>query len=316
MNSNRLAFLDYFFILRPILFFPGWSTMLAGYFIVYNHSIFSPLIFSSEIGYFRIILLMLSYGMLMGSVFVLNQLCDVESDHQNKKLFFIAEGMISPRNALMEVVILACLSVGAGFFLAPAVGAAYILFFILAGLLYNYSPFRLKDRPWGSLAANALMGGLAFMIGWLAVQPLGTVIFLDIIPYLCFNTALYFFTTFPDIEGDRAAGKRTLTVIFGHRRIIVVSFTVYLAGAISALILNDAQAGFFYLLSLPLFVKTIRTGEIAASIRATKFGILFFALSVCLKWPVYFAVMVTGFFGTRIYFKHRFGMSYPNFLGK
>jgi 4-hydroxybenzoate polyprenyltransferase len=316
MNSNRLAFLDYFFILRPILFFPGWSTMLAGYFIAYNNLIFLPLILPAEISYSRIILLLISYGMLMGSIFVLNQLCDVESDHQNKKLFFIAEGMISPRNALMEVVVLAGISIGTGFLLSPAVGTAYILFFIIAGLLYNYRPFRLKDRPWGSLAANALMGGLAFMIGWLAVQPVGTVILLDILPYLCFNTALYFFTTFPDIEGDRAAAKRTLAVIFGHRRIIVVSFTVYVAGALSALLLNDMQAGFFYLLSLPFFVQTIRTKEIAASIRATKFGILFFALSVCLKWPVYFAVMVTGYFGTRIYFKHRFGMSYPNFLGK
>lgn len=316
MKSNRLSFLDYFFILRPILFFPGWSTMLAGYFIIYNHSVFSPLIYPSEISYLRILLLMLSYGMLMGSVFVLNQLCDVESDHQNKKLFFIAEGMISPGHALTEVVILAGLSIGAGFYLAPAVGAVYILFFILAGLLYNYSPFRLKDRPWGSLAANALMGGLAFAIGWLAVRPPGTVIFLDILPYLCFNTALYFFTTFPDIEGDRTAGKRTLAVIFGHRRMIAVSFSVYLGGAVSALILNDQQAGFFYLFSLPFFIQVIRTRGITASIRATKFGILFFALSVCLKWPVYFAIMVAGFFGTRIYFKNRFDMSYPNFLGK
>jgi len=316
MNRNRLAFLDYFFILRPILFFPGWSTMLAGYFIGYKYLIYAPMLSGPEIDYLTLTLLLITYGMLMGSVFVLNQLCDIESDQQNKKLFFIADGMIPVRNAMIEVVVLAVGSIGLGFYLNRALGITYLLFFALTGLLYNYAPFRLKDRPWGSLFANAVMGGLAFAIGWLAVNPWGSSILTDVIPYISFNTSLYFFTTFPDIEGDRKAGKKTLAVKFGHEKIIIASFSLFIAGAVSTFILNDMQAMIFYGLSLPFFIRTAVTREIADSIRTTKFGIFFFALSICLKWPVYLMVMVAGFFGTRLYFGKRFGMSYPNFMGK
>ncbi len=290
--------------------------MLAGFLIAYKNAIIAPMFSGSEIDYPMLAILMISYGMLMGSVFVLNQLCDIESDQQNRKLFFIANGMIPYRNALIEVFILAISSVGLGFYVNFAVGITFILFFILTGILYNYAPFRLKDRPWGSLLANALMGGLAFVIGWLAVHSWHQTLFLDIIPYISFNTALYFFTTFPDIEGDRSTGKKTLAVQFGHKKIIMASFCLYLVGGVSTILLKDMQAAVFYTLSLPFFILTVWTGEIAESIRTTKFGILFFALSICLKWPLYFIVMVTGFFGTRWYFGKRFDMSYPNFLGK
>ncbi len=316
MSRDRLALLDYFFVLRPILFFPGWSTMLAGYLIVYKTSLYRLMIAESGIDYYQLVILMISFGLLMGSTFVINQLCDTESDHKNRKLFFIADVMIPVNTAFAEVLILAAAAVITGFYLSTRIGIVYLLFFLVTGVLYNYAPFSLKNRPWGSLVANAVMGGLAFAAGWLAVNPWHTKILQDIIPYICFNTALYFFTTFPDMEGDRAAGKKTLAVIFGHERVILFSSMLYLGGALSVVILKDMQAAVFYALSLPFFVRTVMTKEIPDSIRTTKFGIFFFALAICLKWPLYLIVMITGFFGTRIYYKKRFGISYPNFLGK
>jgi len=316
MSRDRLALLDYFFVLRPILFFPGWSTLLAGYLIVYKGSLYQLMIAEPEIDYPQLGILMISFGLLMGSTFVINQICDIESDHKNRKLFFIAEGMIPVKTAFFEVLILSAAAVIMGFYLNTEVGIIYLLFFLFTGILYNYAPFNLKNRPWGSLIANAAMGGLAFAAGWLAVNPWHPEILHDIIPYICFNTALYFFTTFPDIEGDRAAGKKTLAVIFGHEKVILFSFMLYLGGTFAVILLKDMQAAVFYALSLPFFVRTLWTREISDSIRTTKFGIFFFALAMCLKWPLYLIVMITGFFGTRLYYKKRFGFSYPNFLGK
>jgi 4-hydroxybenzoate polyprenyltransferase len=316
MNRNQLALFDYFFVLRPILFYPGWSTMLAGYFIGYKTRFFAPMLSGSEIDYMLLGILMASYGMLMGSVFVLNQLRDVKSDQHNKKLFFIANGMIPVRNALLEVIVLAVGSIAIGFYLNQALGFLYILFFILTGIFYNYAPFSLKDRPWGSLISNALMGAMAFAIGWVAVHPWGMPLIRDLFPYLMFNTSLYLFTTFPDIEGDRAAGKKTLAVIYGHERIILVSFWLYFFGALATVFMKDMQAMVFYGLTTPFFIRTLWTRQIDDSIRTTKFGIFFFALSICLKWPGYLAVMIIGFFGTRLYFRKRFNLEYPNFRGR
>jgi len=313
-KSHWLSRLDYIFILRPMLFFPGWSTMLAGYFITTSAFWFpSP---GQDPGYLNIFLLIFGFAMIMGSAFILNQLKDIESDKKNNKLFIISDGIVSASSARREVYILTTLALLIGFYLNFYVGTLFIIFFIITGILYNYKPAIMKDRPWGSLIANALMGWLAFSIGWsINFQP-GLELVIDSFPYFCFNTALYLFTLLPDVKGDKAAGKETLAVVYGTKKIILWAFILYVFGLIVTLMVKDYQALLFFLLSSPFFVKSMITKKVPDAIRTTKFGILFFALSICLRWPFYILLMITGFFITRWYFKHRFDFEYPNFAGK
>ncbi len=313
-NNSWLSRLDYIFLLRPMLFFPGWSTMLAGYFIsTKDYLIPIP---GQDVGYLTIFLLISGFAMLMGSAFVLNQLRDIESDKKNNKLFIISDGIVSPSSARKEVFILTVLSIIIGFYLNYFVGILFILFFVITGILYNYKPASMKDRPWGSLIANALMGWLAFSIGWSVNFEPGMPLIIDSLPYFCFNTALYLFTLLPDVKGDRVAGKKTLAVVHGTKKVILWASLLYAIGLIITIAVVDYQALLFYLLSLPFFVKSIATRQVPDAIRTTKFGILFFALSICLRWPYYLGLMVAGFFITKWYFKHRFDFEYPNFAGK
>jgi 4-hydroxybenzoate polyprenyltransferase len=314
-SSDWITHLDYFFVLRPMLFYPGWSTMLAGYFIAYRSEIRLPIINQSLLNHGYILLLILAFGMLMGSTFVLNQIKDVKSDQKNKKLFIISNGYLTLQDAIKEVVLLAYFSFLLAFFLNFVTGICFILFFVIAGILYNFAPFTMKDRPWGSLAANALMGWFAFAIGWAAKNQVTSAVLTDSIPYLLFNTALYLFTTLPDIEGDRLAGKRTLAVMYGSKWLIIGAFLLYVSGLIFSLVIIELQALFFYILSFPFFIKTVITLNIADTLRTTKFGILFFALSICLRWPIYFVLMLLGFVCTKAYFRKRFNLNYPNFSG-
>jgi 1,4-dihydroxy-2-naphthoate octaprenyltransferase len=174
----------------------------------------------------------------------------------------------------------------------------------------------MKDRPWGSLLANGLMGWLAFSIGWVSNNSIGFQLIIDSLPYLCFNTALYLFTTLPDRDGDKISGKKTLAVLFNIKNIIYLAFLLYLVGLFVSIWSIDRQALIFYILTLPLFIKTLVGQGVEDTIRATKYGILFFSISICLRWPAYFLMMVTGFFGTKWYFKRRFNFDYPNFSGK
>ena len=95
-----------------------------------------------------------------------------------------------------------------------------------------------------------------------------------------------------------------------------MAFVLYMIGFLVSIWSVDLQALVFYILSLPLFIKSILGKEVEDTIRATKYGILFFAVSICLRWPAYFLMMVIGFFGTKWYFKKRFNFDYPNFSGK
>ncbi|MHB2153161.1 UbiA family prenyltransferase [Calditrichota bacterium GD2] len=316
-QTKWLNYLDYFFVLRPMLFYPGWSTLLAGYLIVFKHRWALTPTEWSELDFGLLAVLFFSFALAMGGSFLLNQLADVESDLKNNKLFLISKGHIPRKNAVLEVIVLLALSLVLALAVDWRIFATSLIFIVITGYLYNFKPFRFKDKPWWSLWANMAMGFLAFCLGWLAVhQQFSCALLLDALPYLLFNTALYFYTTLPDVEGDRAAGKKTLAVQFGIKTIVYVAFLFYLAGLISAVVLQDRLALIMVAPALPFFVWTLLRAEVSATIRATKFSILFFALAVCLKIPFYFALMAGGFYFTRWYFKARFQFDYPNFQGK
>ena len=311
----RINRLDYLFVLRPMLFFPGWATMLAGYFIADKEILYTLYMSPDQIDYLLLLPLIIGFALLMGTAFILNQLADVESDQRNEKLYIISNGHISRTNAVREVYILAIIAFLTGLTINWRVTILFIMFFVVTGYLYNFRPFKYKDRPWASLFANMTMGWLAFAIGWAAHLNFSWQLVLDSIPYLLFNTALYLYTTFPDIEGDRLAGKRTLAVHYGHEKLMLVAFMCFCTGIISLFWLQDMQALVFYALSIPLFAKGILMLDIPVAVKTTKFGILFFSLSICLKWPFFFLMMLSGFLLTKWYYKKRFYITYPNFSG-
>jgi 4-hydroxybenzoate polyprenyltransferase len=314
IDINKLiSKLDYFFVLRPMLFFPGWSTLLAGYFIAKKGDLFLQSFDNPLLDPCRIFILMFSFAAAMGASFLLNQLKDIVSDRENDKLYFISEGYISKKAALLEVVFLIAAALISAWYISLSVLIVVVVFIVLTGYMYNYRPFTMKDRPWMSLIANSAMGFFAFAIGWLGANDFSQTLFFDMLPYLFFNTALYFYTTLPDIEGDRKSEKHTLAVDYGIKPLLWGAFLLYILSVLSALYLKDVQALFFIALSLPFFVMTVIKLNVESSILTTKFSILFYALAICFKFPIYFLLMVVLFFFSRLYFKKRFKVNYPSF---
>jgi 4-hydroxybenzoate polyprenyltransferase len=309
-HPGWLRVFDYFFILRPMLFFPGWSTLLAGYLI--NKK--SRVIYLTHLTV-DVWILLAAFALFMGSAFILNQIRDAEGDRVNKKLFMISDGIISKKTALTESVILILIAIILGFLINLIVGIVFMLFFIITGILYNFKPAILKDRPWGSLTANAVMGWLAFASGWCAHYGLSTDLVIDSLPYLFFNTSLYLFTLLPDVEGDLKINKRTLAVLYGPKKMIISAFLLYMSGFAIAMVLADYMALFVHICSFPFFIFTISTFRIESAVQTTKYGILFFAVGICLRWPLYFPIMLAGFFLTKLYYHLRFDFNYPRFTG-
>ncbi len=317
MSFTRfIAIFDYFFVLRPMLFIPGWSTMLAGYLIASKSELyFTPTQFLN-INYFELSLLFILFASAMGASFLLNQLEDIESDLKNKKLFFLTENHISHNAAKVETALLIALSVVAAFFVNIAVLVTVLVFLFITGYAYNYKPFILKDKPFRSLIANAFMGWLAFAIGWLSVQPADFSIIQDSLPYLFFNTSLYFFTTLPDVPGDLKSGKRTLAVLHGGRFVINLALISYLFSLIVAILLKDWFALLFILLSLPFYINLFTKKEVNVTIKTTKYAIIFFAVAISLKIPFYLLLLIIISAFTKWYFINRFHYNYPNLKGE
>ena len=210
-----------------MLFFPGWSTLLAGFLIPYKTQIYLPFNTIHQINFFHLSVVLVLFAMVMGSTFILNQLADKKSDKINSKLFLISHNHISTKNAIIEVIILIVLSMVFGYLLDIKLFIIFTLFFILTGYLYNFKPFEFKNKPWPSLFANALMGWFAFAIGWSMHSNFDIGFVIISMPYLLFNTALYLFTTLPDVSGDRETKKETFAVLYGQKTVILSAFSYW-----------------------------------------------------------------------------------------
>jgi 4-hydroxybenzoate polyprenyltransferase len=313
--AKSLKALDYVFVLRPVLFVPGWSTVLAGSLILSKNQLFYDYQQFSTVDWGGLFYILFLFALAMGATFLLNQLKDVETDLKNNKLFFLSEKHISRKAALIEVIVLLTVSLMMALMVNIRVFFSVFVFIIVTGYLYNFTPFSLKDKPWGSVVANAAMGWLAFATGWYSVQSNSGNILMDSLPYLFFNTALYFFTLLPDIPGDKKFNKKTLAVLKGEGYVINISFYCYLISLYSAIVLNDYFALIFILPSLPFFIVTVIKKKVKPAIISTKYAISFFALAVCLKLPFYFLLIIAVFIFTKWFFRSRFNFNYPNFKG-
>jgi len=313
---KRKSKFDYFFVLRPMLFIPGWSTLLAGYLIETRRDIFLSADEIMTFNYFHLFLAMMAFGMAMGVSFLLNQMCDIESDRANKKLFFFANGIISKKEVIIESVVLVFLSLVVSIEVGVSVFLLTALFLVLTGYLYNYHPFAMKDKPMPSLIANMLMGVLAFALGWMVRvgEPQWGFIN-DVLPYLFLNTSLYFFTTLPDVNGDASINKKTFAVQIGVRRVIIMGLICFGLSVLFTFKNQDYFLGFILILSAPQFIRLVFAQEVKYAIKATKYTILFFSIAISIKIPFFVFVISGIILLTKWYYKRRFNFDYPNIKG-
>jgi len=319
-NNPRIHKLDYLFITRPMLFFPGWNTLLAGYLAeTHQLQLVSDVLEKTYIIEFwngKIVLAMLIFMLAMGGSFILNQMEDVESDRRNRKLFLVGEGFISKRKAGRESIILLVLAILAGFFINISTVVLVVIFIFITGYLYNFQPFQYKNRPLGGLILNMLMGWIAFGLGWVINQPLNDTFFLHSLPYLFLNTSLYLLTTLPDMKGDNAASKKTFAVAYGFSITLIAASVLYVLSLVVSFWLSDQFLLIINLFLIVNFIDLVYRPSVAGAVRFIKMAIFFFSMMVCLKFPLYFLTMVTVFFLSRYYYRFRFQFDYPNFRGE
>jgi 1,4-dihydroxy-2-naphthoate octaprenyltransferase len=266
--------LDFCFAARPLLQLPIWTVYLVA--LHYHH------LLSGERFAFLDLALMAMISIVFTAAAYLNQVYDFESDRINNKVGFLQRGFLS-QNALMRGCLL-CLVVP--FVVSPFV--SWLTLFIVAQLVflaivYSAPPPRLKDRPVGGLFANAY--GHGFLVA-VAVMPDMTLhnagqLGWDLPFYFFFAVgATYVLTTIPDRIGDAASGKRTIAVILGRNGALWVAFAL----------LGLAEASVRLAAKTPLLLLTLLAG---------------------FWYPVYLAFVVALLFGTRAYYRRRFGLIYP-----
>ncbi|MBN1480392.1 prenyltransferase [candidate division KSB1 bacterium] len=317
--SNRLQVFDYFFMMRPVLFIPGWATLLAGYFSAQDNLRMSLL--PSSNGFIVWWNPHLAFGLLvfsgaMGGCFILNQLRDIQTDVTNNKLFLFGQNFITIRAGYFESLLLLGASVIAALFLNRFFFIFIGCFQLLTGYFYNFPPFTFKDKPVSGLLANMTMGWLAFGLGWSLIRPASVTLWLVSLPILFFNTSLYLLTTVPDMKGDQESGKHTFPVKYGLKFTLNLSLFFFILTIAASLWQKNEFMLVVSLFTSPFMVRIALQQNITAALVAVKAGISGLALVICLKFPTFFLLLAVLFFFTRFYYRKRFNFDYPNFRGR
>ncbi|MEK7727857.1 MAG: UbiA family prenyltransferase [candidate division KSB1 bacterium] len=302
---------DYVFVLRPTLFFPVWTVYAAGYFAYHR---FAP---SGTNGATQgmsedAILLLFFLTLLMGSGYILNQLCDVETDARNNKLFLIAQRHVPPFAAWSEMILLLVLGLAVAWQHSLAMGLLFLAIYLVTGIFYNVAPFRMKDRPLLGVFANAAGALLIFAAGWWSMQADWEKVALHALPYMLAVAAVYLYTTLLDLEGDAAENKITFGVKYGWRATVITGCAMEFVAAIIAYVVNDPIILIPSLLAAPFFLMAVikqRRSDIA---RAIKLPIAFLALAICFKVWQYLLLLSFVFYFSKWYYHHRFGLKYPS----
>lgn len=158
-----------------------------------------------------------------------NEYYDLEADRANQTPTnwsggsrVLVEGSLPPTVALHIAVFFAAVAVLGNFILAVTVSPPILTITLTALALswfYSAPPLQLHSRGLGELSATLTVAALTPITAYfLQSKTIGPLILLAIIPLCLLQFAMLISIEFPDEEGDRAVGKRTLTVRFGSRR--------------------------------------------------------------------------------------------------
>lgn len=139
----------------------------------------------------------------------------------------IQEGLMTPAQVLAYSLALFALGGGIGLFLNYLCGTNVILVIGIIGvglcLVYTAGPFRMVYEGLGEPAVALGFGPLIVMGSYyVQAQALPLSAFLISIPIGILIALVLYINEFPDHDGDRAAGKRTLVVILGKKRAVAV----------------------------------------------------------------------------------------------
>jgi len=337
MNKAALQFFDGLFLLRIPLLAPVWTILLLGW-IACNPearpggNLAGGVISALSHEPARLWAAMAAFSLIVASIYVMNQIADVESDRINRKLFILPDGHISMRSAWIIAVCCSILGLAGSLFFD---GIMFLLFIgsLALGVLYDFPPANLKNRAIGGTFANFLGHGvLTFLVGWYALRsgfgvPSGFLqrsagdashLVHGLLPSLSAgfaNAAVYITTTIPDAAGDRATGKRTFCVAFGEKTTSLWSailcgmallFAFYFPHNAWVMVLQAAVSLLFFIYLTIAFRKDL-------AVRAFKWPVFLLTALIAFYVPAYGVLIIAVFFGSKMYYRLRFCVEYPTF---
>ncbi len=213
-------------ISRPISYIPALGAFFAGLFFAGDGSV---LALGTFLGAFFVTFPMglIGYG--------LNDIADRESDAQNPRKGGLEGARVTQSESqrlLVAIVVTAAISL-----FVPIVTRHFGLvlpILLICAFAYTYSvkPIRLKSRPgWDSFSNGIWLVGIFLTGYWANAQafPLPSLPINLFATIVLFGAALHALLAVVDYETDKAVGDRTISVVFGKRKTLLLCTLLFAA---------------------------------------------------------------------------------------
>lgn len=329
MKKTIITICDCFFLLRIPLLVPVWTVLILGWITGSSSAVRGGWIFRSGLDFGQehvLWIALISFSLIVASIYVVNQIVDIESDRINHKLFILPRGLISVKTAWISAALCAILGVGGGILFLDNFMTVLFIASLILGILYNLPPVSLKNCAWGGVSANFLGHGvLTFLVGWYAAN-FGRELNFEIIQRALIasltagfaNAAVFIATTIPDAAGDKSIGKRTFCVVYGEKN---TATAAALACAFALLFSFTLEYNAWVMiipsvLSLCVFITFIISTKRELAFKAFRWPVIILSTFVVLFIPVYGGVIIITLLCSRLYYKMRFNFEYPTFKSK
>lgn len=294
---------DWLFVLRPTLFFPYWTMILAGAGLSGQMSTLTPMI-------------ALYLTLLLATTNLMNNIRDLESDRKNQKLPWLWIELIPVRAATIYLVILTFTGLGGMAFTGKWYPlAALVILVVGSNVLYNLPPFAFKDKSWGSFIISALYGASFWVVGALVTGKPATIEWIALLGYTTAYTAISILAMMMDIQGDAPSRKKTFAVVLGYKKTAWIAFVLVVISVIDAALRRDLILGIPSAASLPLFILVaLKPGSRKILLLTARVPVVLLSLAVGIAYaPVYLALIALYYPLARWYHRVRFDMDYPSF---
>jgi 4-hydroxybenzoate polyprenyltransferase len=310
-HNKLLRPLDFIFFMRPVILVPLWSFILIGYF--HSSSIISlDIFFQRGIPFMLVIKAFLS-TLIMGIIYIINQIYDRETDALNKKLFFIPSGIVTVKQAKIQIYVLIFIFIlGNIYFKLDWYFIFFNILLLILGICYSMPPLQFKSRPGLDILVNTIgYGWLAFFIGWTIYKPVSNEMWIHSLPYFVFMAAVYINTTLIDLEGDKDSGILTTGIFMGKKIASYISLLITVFTIFSGVLLKDWIIVSIVAVSLPLFIAASLKRNRTTFLLSVQIPGWIFVVALGIIYPWFLLFIIFIYLLTKFYYKYRFNMDYP-----
>jgi geranylgeranylglycerol-phosphate geranylgeranyltransferase len=219
--------------------------------------------------------------LLTVGLYVLNDLTDADLDRMNKKRRPIPMGIVTKRQAVFFII---STNAVAGLIALSTGNLATILLIvpmIAIGILYSAPKVALKDRFVVKTLTIGVYMSLSLMLGSTVGSDLSNLAVSSVLAYGSLMVLMMVFVTSPyndlgDIEGDAAAGRKTIPVVIGRKAtLVMIGATACTMSAASWVLYFSSSLGItgaivMSIVSSLILVNIIRTSRLEAKSEAIR----------------------------------------------